>query len=129
MFLNNHTFYIFDLNIALSILKIILNNQNSTINGFSSQNPMKNRYYTSFLALLVKNSLLLDLEIDLLPLAMTLNNKNKFRNGLSSQDHIEEVLHLFLALFFEKSYLTLKLSFDLEFTKLPEFVKLALIGF
>ena len=43
-------FYIFDLGIDLSTLKIPLKNyQNNTMNGFSSQNPMK-RIHTHVLS-------------------------------------------------------------------------------
>ena len=61
---------------------------------------------------------------------MTLNNQTNFRNKLPSQTRIQMgLVHLFLALFVEISYLTLKFTFDLEFTKMPETFKLALIGF
>ena len=37
----------FDLGIDLTTLRMILNPQNNTINGFSDQIPIKKRYYTS----------------------------------------------------------------------------------
>ena len=111
---------------------MILYLQNNTINVFSSQNPLKTRYYTCSKRCLLKMIFfrLLDLEIDLLTLKMTLNNQNNFRNGLPSQNHItNEVLHLFLASFVENAYLTFKLTFDLEYTKMLKLFKLALIRF
>ena len=73
-----------------------LNDHNNTINGFSSQNPMKKRYqaYTCFL---------FHFEIYLLTLK---SHENNTRNGLPSQNHKE----MFLASFVEKSYFTLKLT-------------------
>ena len=42
-----NVFYILTLELTLELtLKITLNYQNNTINGISSQNPMKKRYYT-----------------------------------------------------------------------------------
>ena len=40
--------FVFDLGNALSSLKITLDHQNNTINGFFRQNPTKKRYYTCF---------------------------------------------------------------------------------
>ena len=39
-------FFYFNRGIDLMTLRMTLNPQNNTINGFSSQNPMKKRYYT-----------------------------------------------------------------------------------
>ena len=36
----------FDLKITLLTLKVTLNHKHNTIKGFTSQNPMKIRYYT-----------------------------------------------------------------------------------
>ena len=38
--------FVFDLGNALSALKMTLDHQNKTINGFFRQNPTKKRYYT-----------------------------------------------------------------------------------
>ena len=50
-----------------------------------------------------------------LTLRMTLNNFRNSRTGMKMR-----LVHLFLPSFVEISYLTLKLTFDLEFTKMPE---------
>ena len=67
-----------------------LNDHNNTIKGFSSQNPMKKRYYAYTCSLF-------DFE-------MTKSHESNIRNGLPSQNHGNEVLQLFLASFVEKSY-------------------------
>ena len=57
LFLEINVFLHFDLGIDLTTLKMTLNPQNNTINGYSSQNPMKKEVLHMFLVLLVKNDI------------------------------------------------------------------------